>query len=174
EKDRDRSSPHPHCGGPLLVGITSPLRLFVALCERPPPFWYPSQPAVAVGRLVGVVLIEAGVHPRLSRRLFRIFRRNRRGKYGISRGLRRRGRGGGRRSGGGRRPAGWGSSGRIGPTLRFTEIAPCLSTERARGFGLLVLGTALLHGERLHRLRKTHQHRAGDHHEACGRRNVTH
>src|SRR5438046_3338891 len=43
----------------------------------------PPHAAVAVVGLVGVVLIEAGVHPCLSSRLPRILRRNRRRKHGV-------------------------------------------------------------------------------------------
>src|SRR5215510_6281581 len=52
----------------------STLQALVALAVVAAALLDPGQPAIAVARLVGVVLVEAGVHARLAGRLGRIFR----------------------------------------------------------------------------------------------------
>src|SRR5215813_7377896 len=146
--------------------VTSAFELLVALAVVAAAFLDPFQTAVGIGRLVGVVLIETGVHSGLSRRLARIFRGQGRWEHGIS------GRLGGCCGGGSGRARGWSSGGRVGAALGFAEIAPILSAERARGLGRLILGAALLHRERLCRLPGSHNHRTGKRHEACARRNL--
>src|SRR5205823_7569608 len=44
----------------------------------------------------------------------------------------------------------------------LAEIAPILPAESARGFGRLIFGAALFHGEGVHWLRRTHKQRAGE------------
>src|SRR5262249_5186595 len=123
--------------------VTSAFGLLVRLVVVPPAFLDPFKTAVGIGRLVGVVLIEASVHPGLSRRLARIFRGHGCWEHGISGRL-------GRCCGGGsRRARGRSGGGRIGTALGFAEIAPILPAERARGRGRWVLGSALLPRERL-------------------------
>src|SRR4029077_1189503 len=147
--------------------LGSALQLLVTLAVIAATLLDPPQTTVPVGLLVGPVLIEAGVHARLSRRLLRIFRRDRRWKHGIAgRTWRRRAAGRGRRCG---RSGG----GRIGAALRFTEIAPILAIESARGLSRLVLGTALLHRECLERLPRTHKDRADERHETYARHSLT-
>src|SRR5262245_59334312 len=146
--------------------ITSAFELLVALAVVAAAFLDPFQTAVGVGRLVGVVLIEASVHPGLSRRLARIFRGHGRWEHGIS------GRLGGCCGGGRRRARGRSGCGRIGAALGFAEIAPILPAERAGGLGRLVLGAALLHRERLCRLPGSHNHRTGERRETCACRNL--
>src|SRR5262249_48628102 len=107
----------------VAVSATSTLQLFGALAVVATALLDPFQAAVGVGGLVRLVLLEAGVHARPSRRLVRIFRRDRRWKDGISGGpLRSCGTtgcwSGGRRSGARTRPA-----------LGFAEIAPILGAE---------------------------------------------
>src|SRR5262249_61956260 len=68
----------------VAVSATSTLQLFGALAVVATALLDPFQAAVGVGGLVRVVLLEAGVHARPSRRLVRIFRRDRRWKDGIS------------------------------------------------------------------------------------------
>src|SRR5262249_54536885 len=53
---------------------------------------------------------------------------------------------------------------------RLAEVAPALSSERTGSFGCLIFGAALLHGERLSRLRRQHQ-RAREHGDARTDRN---
>src|SRR5262245_48214199 len=145
------------------TGVTSAFQLLIALAVVAAAFLDPFQTAVGIARLVGVVLIEARVHPGLPRRFARIFRGDGRGKHGISGRL-------GRCCGGGSRRARGGSGGgRIGAALGFAEIAPILPVESARGFGRLVLGAALLHRECLCRLPGRHKHRTSERHEACAR-----
>src|SRR6516164_1985279 len=146
--------------------ITSAFQLLVALAVIATAFLDPFQTAVAIGGLVGVVLIEASVHAGLSRRLARIFWGDGRWEHGISGCL------GCCRRGGSRRGRGRSGGGRIGAALGFAEIAPTLPVESTRGFGRLVLGAAFLHRERLRRLPRSHNHRAGERHEAYARRNL--
>src|SRR5262249_11762962 len=147
-------------------GAASVFDLFFALVVVAAPFLVLFQPAFGIARFVGVVLIEASVHPGLPRRFARIFRGDGRGKHGIS------GRLWCRCGGGSRRAGGRSGGGRIGAALGFAEIAPILPVESARGFCRLVLGAALLHRERLRRLPGRHNHRTGERHEACARRNL--
>src|SRR5262245_60626604 len=58
--------------------ISSAFELLVALAVIAAALLDPSQTAVGVARLVGIVLIQARVQPRLARRLARVFRRDRR------------------------------------------------------------------------------------------------
>src|SRR5262249_11122887 len=146
--------------------VTSAFELLVALAVVAAAFLDPFQTAVGIGRLVGVVLIETGVHPGLSRRLARIFRGQGGWEHGIS------GRLGGCCGGGSRRARGRSGGGRVGAALGFAEIAPILPAERARGLGRLILGAALLHRERLCRLPGSHNHRTGERREACACRNL--
>src|SRR5262245_7824969 len=117
--------------------ISSAFELFVTLAVIAAALLDPSQTAVGVARLIGIVLIQARVQPPLASGLARVFRRDRSRKHRTSGCLRGCcGRGGGRR--------GWGRGGRIGAALGFAEIAPVLSAESSRGPGRLVLRAAFL------------------------------
>src|SRR6516225_6258944 len=158
-QDRCFRRAHQRCRLP--AQITSAFQLLVALAVIAAAFLDPFEAAVGIGGLVGVVLIEASVHAGLSRRLARMFRGDGRWEHGISGCLGCCRRGGSRRG-----------RGRSGGALGFAEIAPTLPVESTRGFGRLVLGAAFLHRERLRRLPRSHNHRAGERHEACARRNL--
>src|SRR5690349_8513555 len=111
----------------------------------------PLQTAVTVGGLVGVVLIQAGVHASLAGGLLGVFRIDRvRIDRGACRSSRRCGflgfllgfflggflrscRGCSRRSSSGSRRS-------VGTALGFPEVVPLLVAERTGGFGSLVLG----------------------------------
>src|SRR5436190_7698976 len=123
----------------------------------------PLHATIGIGGLVGVVLVDAGVHACLAFALLGIFRIDRAREH----------RGTGRRCGRrcrfllgllgrvlarflGRRRSGRGrgrsrSRRRIGTALSFAEIVPLLAAERAGGLGGLVLGAAFLRGQRLRR-----------------------
>src|SRR4051812_8832463 len=141
----------------------------VTFAVVPAALFNPSQAAIGVVCLVGVVLIEARVHTSLARALSCILGRHGRGKNGIARssGSRsrssrrgcRRGRFflllfrcsrcGGRFRGScrcARRGSGWGRSG-ICPALRLAEVIPLDSLQRSRLLCSFILGTALLHCE---------------------------
>src|SRR5215471_18664956 len=150
----------------IATAVISAFQLLVALAVIAAAFLDPFQTAVGITRLVGVVLIEASVHAGLSRRLARIFRGHGRWEHGVS------GRLGRCRRGGSRRARGRSGGGRICAALGFAEIAPTLPAESTRGFGRLVLGAAFLHRERLRRLSRSNNHRAGERQEACARRNL--
>src|SRR5581483_8497374 len=123
----------------------------------------PFQPAISIGRLVGIVLIEAAMHTRLAGAFLRIFGtdgdredrrtagqrrcRRRRGRLGF--GL-LRGRRGGRSCRSRRRR-------RFGCALRLAEVIPFHAVESAGGFGSLIFRAAFLHGESLRR--RTHRQR---------------
>src|SRR5262249_40102504 len=107
----------------------------------------PLQPAIAVGCLVGIVLVEAGVHAGLARRLLGIFGTDRARIDGIAGrdrcrcGRRRRlGSGRGSRRWRGRRAR---RSGGVRTALRLAEVVPFHGAERASVLGGFVLGAAL-------------------------------
>ena len=76
------------------VGRDLALQALIAFAVVAATFLDPLQTAIGVSDLVGIVLIEAGVHPSLTFTLFGIFRRDGGGKQGIADGGRgyRRGR----------------------------------------------------------------------------------
>src|SRR6266704_625135 len=97
----------------------------------------PLQAAIGVGGLVGVVLVDAGVHPRLAGAFLGIFRINGGGIHCRP----------GRRGGGDRRRGG--CRGGVRSALGFAEIVPLLAAERAGGLGGLIFCTAFLRGQGL-------------------------
>src|SRR5262245_18557330 len=56
------------------ISAFEPLVTFAVVAAS---LFYPSQASVAVGRLVGPILVEAGMHAGLARRFVGIFRRDR-------------------------------------------------------------------------------------------------
>src|SRR6202011_2031140 len=145
---------------PASVRPCSALELLVAFAVIAAALLDPFQAAIGVGGLVGVVLIDAGVHPRLAGGLLGIFRiHGRREHRGAGR------RCGGRRGGGFllrlggrffrcRRRGGGGCGGGRGgirSAFGFAEIIPLLAGEGAGGLGGLILRTAFLRGQGLRR-----------------------
>src|SRR6185312_1853541 len=109
--------------------------------------------AIGVGRLVGIVLVDAGVQARLAGSFLGVFRIDRVWKDRIARRHRR----GGRRRGfflrgrGGRCRRGRGGRRRIGTALGLAEVVPLHAAQRAVLLGGLVLGAAFLRGQRVRR-----------------------
>src|SRR6202011_970509 len=147
---------------PASVKPCSALELLVAFAVIAAALFDPFQAAIGVGGLVGVVLIDAGVHPRLAGRFLGVFRIDRGREHRRQRrqcrrgGSRRRGfllrlfrgRGCGRR---GRRDKRRGDGCRVGAALGLAEIVPLLAGERAGGLGGLIFRAAFLRGEGLRR-----------------------
>src|SRR5262249_30917888 len=95
------------------------------------------QPAIAVGRLVGVVLVKAGVHARPASGLFGVLWRNGRGESRATRARRwRRLRGLGRRVG-------------TNAAVGLAEVLPRHALGLSATLGGAILCAALLHGQGL-------------------------
>src|ERR1700737_957164 len=117
-----------------LMGGGFALQVFGALAVIAAALLDPLQAAIGVTGLVGIVLVDAGVHPGLASGFLGIFWINGSGEY--SRPGRCGGRSGGRRCG-------------VRSALGFAEIVPLLATERAGSLGGLIFRTAFLRGQGL-------------------------
>src|SRR3981081_4452582 len=148
----------PAAPGRFKRGSGRALQLLGALAVIAAALLDPLQAAIAVAGLVGVVLVDAGVHPRLAFAFLGIFRIDR-GREDRRPGWRRRrcwggrgfllglflgflGRGGGCWGGSSGRRSGRCRSGGVRTTLCLAEVVPLLAGERAGGLGRLIFCAA--------------------------------
>src|SRR5262249_43687303 len=133
---RTTRRPHPSSDWrPFLAVRGLALELLVAFAVVTAAFLDPLQTAIRVGRLVGFVLVETGMHPCFAGGFFRVLRRHGIRKHWCPGGFWRCRRCGGSRWGGRRR-----GSSSVGSALRLSEIAPFLFPRGAPAFSALYFG----------------------------------